>query len=386
MNVSKWPNGWLDDQVFGITLYDYLESALYFCVTLLALLWGFRLAKSALKRLNYRHTEHLRHVADAVVGGIKPTFFWFVALFVGLRRLTLSERVAHYLAMVIMAVVALQVILIGQRLIRVGISRIHFGADPHSVKARSMQRNLSAIGNFFLWVAGVLFLLDNFGFNISTLVAGLGVGGIAIALATQAVLGDTFSSLVISVDKPFEIGDFIIVDSFMGTIEHIGLKTTRIRSLSGEQLIFPNSDLTRSRIRNFKKMIERRVNFRFGVTFDTTRENLAAIPDIIREAITRQGQTRFDRAHFFEIGASSLNFDIVYYVLSPDYNPYMDIQQAINLRLIDEFAARGIEFAFPTQTVMLGGEPEVRLATEVRAPGDGKDADSQRPPFGRSWE
>jgi small-conductance mechanosensitive channel len=202
-----------------------------------------------------------------------------------------------------------------------------------------------------LWAAVVLIALDNLGVHITTLVAGLGVGGIAVALAVQNILGDLFSSVTIILDKPFVIGDFIIVGDFLGSVEHIGLKTTRVRSLSGEQLVFANSDLLKSRIRNFKQMTERRIVFAFGVIYQTAADKLAAIPGLVREIVEAQPQARFDRAHFKAFGGSSLDFEVVYWVTNPDYNLYMDIQQAINLGLFRRFAAEGIEFAYPTQTL-----------------------------------
>jgi small-conductance mechanosensitive channel len=204
-----------------------------------------------------------------------------------------------------------------------------------------------------LWSAVVLLALDNLGVDITALVAGLGVGGVAVALAVQNILGDLFASLAIVLDKPFVLRDFIIVGDLLGTVEHIGLKTTRVRALSGEQLIFSNADLLSSRIRNFGRMFERRVVFQIGVTYQTPRGKLEAIPGIIRDAITAQDGTRFDRSHFAAYGDFSLNFESVYYVLSPDYNRYMDIQQAINLRIHERFEAEEIEFAYPTQTLFL---------------------------------
>ena len=137
----------------------------------------------------------------------------------------------------------------------------------------------------------------------------------------------------------------------MGSVEHIGLKTTRVRSLSGEQLIFSNSDLLNSRIRNYGRMYERRVVFNIGVTYDTSRELLRRIPGMIRAAVEARDQTRFDRSHFMKYGDYALQFETVYYVLSPDYNIYMDIQQAIYLAIHEAFEQNRIEFAYPTQTL-----------------------------------
>ena len=199
----------------------------------------------------------------------------------------------------------------------------------------------------------LLLILENVGVDVTALIAGLGVGGIAVALAAQNILGDLFSSMSIVLDKPFVLGDFIIVGDMMGTVEKIGLKTTRVRSLSGEQLIFSNSDLLGSRIRNFKRMQERRIVFSIGVAYDTPAEKLTAIPGMLRAAVEAQEPVRFDRAHFAKFGDSALIYEVVYFVLKPDYNLSMDIQQAINLRLFREFADRQIEFAFPTQTLHL---------------------------------
>jgi small-conductance mechanosensitive channel len=208
-----------------------------------------------------------------------------------------------------------------------------------------------------VWSAALLLMLDNLGVDVTALVAGLGVGGIAVALAVQNILGDLFASLSIALDKPFVIGDFVIVGDFMGTIERVGLTTTRIRSLSGEQLVFSNSDLLASRIRNYKRMQERRVAFSVGVTYQTSPDTLEAIPGMIRELIENQQTTRFDRAHFKAFGDSAYLFEIVYYVLDPDYNRFMDTQQAINLGICRRFAEHGIEFAYPTRTVHFAGGP-----------------------------
>ena len=197
------------------------------------------------------------------------------------------------------------------------------------------------------------FFLDNMGFEISAVIAGLGIGGIAVALAAQTILKDLFSYFSILFDRPFEIGDFIIIGEYLGTIEHIGIKTTRIRSLGGEQVILSNTDLTSSRVRNYKRMDKRRVLFKLGVTYQTSLEQLKAIPGIIKNAIENVEDTIFDRAHFFSYGDFSLVFEVVYYVKSRDYNKYMDIQQEINFAINEEFKNRDIEFAYPTQTLYL---------------------------------
>ncbi|MDD5069659.1 MAG: mechanosensitive ion channel family protein [Candidatus Omnitrophica bacterium] len=206
---------------------------------------------------------------------------------------------------------------------------------------------------FIVWAVAIVFLLDNLGFKISAVIAGLGIGGVAVALAAQAVLADLFSYFAILFDNPFEIGDFIIIGDFLGSVENIGIKTTRIRSLSGEQIVFSNTDLTNSRVRNYKRMDKRRVVFTLGVTYETSLELLRQIPEIIKNIITTTADTSFDRAHFLQYGDFSLKFEVVYYVLSSDYNRYMDIQQDINFRIRESFDSKNIDFAYPTQTIYL---------------------------------
>jgi small-conductance mechanosensitive channel len=204
-----------------------------------------------------------------------------------------------------------------------------------------------------VWAFIVLLVLDNLGFNITTLVAGLGVGGIAIAMASQNILADLFASLSILLDKPFRVGEFIIVGDFLGSVEHIGLKTTRLRSLSGEQLVFSNTDLLSSRIRNYKRMLERRIAFTIGVEYKTDYEKLKRIPGMIKEIVESVQLTRFDRSHFISYGDFSLKIETVYYILSADYTTYADVQQEINLKIFKSFKEKGIVFAFPTQTIHL---------------------------------
>jgi small-conductance mechanosensitive channel len=213
------------------------------------------------------------------------------------------------------------------------------------------------IARIILWVVVALLVLDNLpNVQVNTLIASLGITGIAVALAVQNILGDLFASFSIVMDKPFVIGDYIIVDEYRGTVEHIGLKSTRIRSLTGEQLIFSNSDLLSSRVRNYKRMARRRILFNLGVTYQTSYEKIAAIPGMIREIIERQPEATVDRAHFHEYGDHSLNIEVVYWVENPEYLVYMDIQQAINLEIYRCFAENGIEFAYPTQTIFM--QPE----------------------------
>jgi small-conductance mechanosensitive channel len=223
------------------------------------------------------------------------------------------------------------------------------------ISSRTTIAAFSFVARAILWIMLFLVALNRLGYDVTALITGLGVGGIAIALAVQNVLGDLFAALAIVLDKPFVVGDTIGVDTFTGTVEHVGLKTTRIRSLNGELVIFSNADLLRSRIRNFKRMQERRVSFMIGVPYDTPPDTVERIPTIIREAVEAQEQVRFDRSHFTTFGESALTFETVYFVLTADYLVYSNIHQAINLQILRQFAGAKIEFAYPTRALVVRG-------------------------------
>ncbi len=214
-------------------------------------------------------------------------------------------------------------------------------------------RGITTFINIIIWSIGIIFIIDNIGFNISAIVTGLGIGGVAVALASQTIFRDLFNYFVIFFDQPFKIGDFIVIENKMGTIEKIGIKTTRITSLNGEQIILSNTDLTNSRIHNYKKMEKRRVVLAVGVVYQTTPRQVEAIPGIIREIVDATEGVFFDRAHFKEFGDSGLIFEAVYYIESPDYNYYMDRQHDINLQILKRFNKHKIQFAYPTRTVYL---------------------------------
>jgi small-conductance mechanosensitive channel len=281
-----------------------------------------------------------------------------LALGIGGAALTLSPSAAVLARVVFVTVCAWQAVLWSHQLVDYGLraflrrTQADAGADPALLASMGVARFI-LLGLVYATI--VLIALQNAGVEVGPLVASLGIGGIAVALAAQNVLGDLFASLSIVLDKPFVVGDFIIVADQMGTVENIGVKTTRVRALSGEQLVFSNADLLASRIRNFKRMQERRVEFRIGVVYRTPESLVRRVPGILRDAIEKQALTRFDRAHFKGFGASSLDFEAVYTVQSPKMNVYMDIQQAINLEILQGFAREGIEFAFPTQTIVLEG-------------------------------
>ena len=285
--------------------------------------------------------------------GIPMAYFMIFYLIV--NTLTLDASFKKVMDIALMSLLAI----FGARL---GISIANHGFKIYRANRGedvSLERSLNGVLKVIkvvIWGVAICFFLDNLGFKISAVIAGLGIGGVAVALAAQAILGDLFSYFAILFDRPFEIGDFIIIDEYLGTIEHIGIKTTRVRSLGGEQLVFSNSDLTGSRLRNYKRMGKRRVVFKLGVTYQTSLAQAKAIPGIIEKSIKNVKDTTFDRAHFASYGDFSLVFEVVYYVLSRDYNKYMDIQQQINFNIKEEFENRSIEFAYPTQTLYLNKE------------------------------
>jgi small-conductance mechanosensitive channel len=288
----------------------------------------------------------------AMVEASLMPLLYVLAFYFGLKYISVSQKVSNVLHIVVLVIVMFFFL----RMITSFVSYVFQSAfaNPDKDEQRLKQsRGIVVVLQAIIWLIGFLFLINNLGYDITTLIAGMGIGGIAIALAAQTILGDLFSYFVIFFDKPFEIGDFIIVQDKMGTVEYIGIKTTRLKTLNGEQLICSNTDLTNSRVHNFKRMQEKRILFSFGVVYSTPAAKLKGIPKLVALIIEEEKLARFDRAHFKEFGAFSLNFEVVYYVLSPDYNLYMEIQQRINLLIYEVFEKEQIEFAFPTQTLYL---------------------------------
>jgi small-conductance mechanosensitive channel len=277
-----------------------------------------------------------------------------VSLYAGKGFLTFPAGVVSWIESGMVAAVVIQAAIWANALVTFGFNRYQRQYRNLDAARVTTLRAVSMAARLLLIVIAAVLILDNLpGVEITALMAGLGIGGIAIALAVQNILSDLFASLSIILDKPFVLGDFIIVDTHMGSVEYIGLKTTRVRSLSGEQLVFPNSDLLQSRIRNFKRMAERRVVFDLHLTYQTPHQKLAEIPGWIADIVARQEPVRFDRAHFQGFGEYALRFEVVYYVLDPDFNIYMDIQQAINLGIVQKFQEEGVAFAYPTRTITL---------------------------------
>lgn len=345
----------LHKEFLGNDVLAYLTSLAILAVGILAV----RLVEGVVvRRIKVQAERTATKLDDILIRLIEKKLLpvlYFGVFYLSVQNLQLSAQIKKGIDVLGVALLTVLGIRLGVSIIYYGFER-YWEAREEDEERRQSLRRLLPIAKVIIWGIGITFLLDNLGFKIATVVAGLGIGGIAVALAAQAVLGDLFSYFAILFDKPFEIGDFIIIDNYMGTIEHIGIKTTRIRSLSGEQLVFANTDLTGSRIRNYKRMVERRVVFRIGVVYQTPLEQLKQIPGIIKGIVDGIAEARFDRAHFFNFGDFSLDFETVYYVLTGDYNKYMDIQQEINLKIGEEFERRGIEFAYPTRTLFIEKE------------------------------
>ncbi|HMA63475.1 MAG TPA: mechanosensitive ion channel family protein [bacterium] len=337
-----------------------------YIISLIILIGGgllFRLVTYFILRI-FRKSS--KYVSDEIVKDIQSAIKkiliplgYFGILYISLKRLTFSANVNQIFKFGLVIILTF----LGIRSVSLLVGYILGNYYAKQKKfTKEMINGVSLIFKSLIWIFGIIFLLDNLGFKVKTLMTGIGIGGVALALATQTVLADLFGYFAILFDKPFKEGDFLIIDNYLGVVEHIGIKTTRIRSLHGEELIFANNDLLNSRIKNYISMEERRVLFNIGVTYSTPAEKLEKIPEMIKSIIGEIEDTRFDRCHFSKYGDFNLIIEIVYYIKGADYNKYMDIQQKVNLAIKRKFEEEGIKFAFPTQTVHLSHEDELQEA------------------------
>jgi len=345
----------LNFPLLGNTIFSYLTSL---AILITGLMVAYIFKKHVVSRLKKYAESTTTPLDDLLVSTFEKALLpilYFGALYLSLHTLKLSEVFGRYLQIAAM-------VLITVLIVRALTAAINYALHSHlsnvsdSSSAQKQLKGMSGLINIIIWLLALVFLLDNLGVKISAVVAGLGIGGIAVALAAQAVLGDLFSYFVIFFDKPFEIGDFIMVDDKLGVVEHVGIKTTRLRSLGGELLVFSNTDLTNSRLHNYQKMEQRRMLFSLGVTYQTPASKLKIIPQIVKDIIEAQEGTTFNRGHFVSYGDFSLNFDFAYYVTSTDYNTYMDRHQSVNLGIYEAFEQQKIDFAYPTRTVFLNKE------------------------------
>nr|WP_305909851.1 mechanosensitive ion channel family protein [Methylomarinum sp. Ch1-1]MDP4522789.1 mechanosensitive ion channel family protein [Methylomarinum sp. Ch1-1] len=356
-SLREWVELALNYQIYQNMVLDWCYAFATALTTFLLLYFLRWILILRLKRLEKPSKASLINAFLSVIQRANSFFFLMLAVFAASQLLTLTTATQTTISNLTKVATVFQVAVWASSFVSAWVFRIlarRTKGDGASMSALSIFNFSSQV---IVWSIALLLILQNFGIDVTALVAGLGIGGVAIALALQRILGDLFSSFSIVLDKPFVVGDFIIFDDFLGSVEHIGIKTTRIRSLSGEQIICANGDLLNTRIRNYKRMNERRVTFKIGVVYQTPPEKLQQIPAMIREIIEAQQPTRFDRAHFSAYDDFALLFEIVYYVLDPDYNLYMDIQQAINLEIFTRFQAAGIQFAYPTQSLYLQNLP-----------------------------
>jgi small-conductance mechanosensitive channel len=337
--------------------------------TFSAMLLIRRLVRKYFTRLRTTNETELLEVPLQVLS--RTTLLTFIALsvFFGSQALVLGPKIERLLESVITIALFWQAGVWAGAAVSAWLDRKRRRSMAHNHAAIGSLAVISFVINVVIWAMVLLLTLDNLGVDITALVAGLGIGGVAVALAVQNVLGDLFASLSITLDRPFVIGDFLSVGEFLGSVEHIGIKSTRLRSLDGEQIIISNSDLLGSRVRNFGRMSERRVVFATRVNYETPIERIEEIPKMIRKIVESQSDVRFDRSHFTKHGDASIDFETVYYVKVADYNRFMDIQQAINLQLHRELAALDVEFAYPKRRLTLVSEnkDETNADPEVRS-------------------
>jgi small-conductance mechanosensitive channel len=337
-----------DKLYFGNTVFDYTVMFLSFFVFLILLqsVRGFILER--LHRLAAKTETDLDDLFVKVIGSLRAPFYAFLAAYLASHALSMNGFFEKLFTAVLVIWVTYQAIVA----VEICIDYIINKRDEDQSEGNSAAMHLISIFlKTLIWIFALLMALSNLGVNVTSLVAGLGIGGIAVALAAQNVLGDLFSSFAIYLDRPFVVGDSIKVGETIGTVEKIGIKTTRVRAQQGEEVIFPNKDIASAQIHNMIRMKERRVAFSFGVTYETHDEKLKQIPSWIQEIVGREENTRFDRAHFKEFGDSSLEFEAVYFVTSPDILLHMNARQNINLGLRDKFKQEGVHMAYPTRTI-----------------------------------
>ncbi|MDF1496997.1 MAG: mechanosensitive ion channel family protein [Patescibacteria group bacterium] len=344
-------NGFWGQMFLGNTLRMYVTALIILIISILFFLLVQKIILVKLESFSKKTKNDLDDALIATVKHIKPPFYWFLSFYIALRLLNYPDNIRWLLDSALIIILVIQVLTASSTFINFVFKKLASGQKESSSK--SAMGYLAIITKIVVWSLGILLILSNLGLDITSLIAGLGIGGIAIAFALQNILADLFSSFAIWFDKPFVVGDFIVVGEHSGNVEKIGIKTTRIRSLQGEEIIISNQELTTARIQNFKRLKERRAVFNLGVEYSTDPKLLKDIPMTIQNIVKDISQARFDRAHFAKFGDSALIYEIVYFIESEEYDVYMDVQQAINLAIHETFRDKGISIAFPTQTIHL---------------------------------
>jgi small-conductance mechanosensitive channel len=331
---------------------DYLFAAL----TFLGVLWGFLLARrliiDRLRALAKLTSTDLDDVAVEMLELIKAPECYVLALYAATSQLQMNPRFDRGLHIVVVVIVAYRIVTMLQAAASYGIRKTVL-ADGNDLAHQETAQTVTLAAHAVIWVGAVLFTLSNLGFNVTSMVAGLGITGIAVALAAQAVLGDLFSAVAIYLDKPFTVGDAIKVGDMAGTVQHIGIKTTRVRAVSGEMLVFPNSSLTSTRIQNFFDVSVRRHQANLLLSLATTPAQLKKAVESLRRVIEKTPTTRFERAHLLAVRENGFEVEFVFHVLDTDYNVYMDRVQAVLLAWMEALAADGVSLASPTRRVVV---------------------------------
>ncbi len=344
----------LEKTFLNNTVADYLLAVAVFGLAMLVFKVFRDIVLTRLKRLAEKTKTDLDETLIDIVRSLRPPFYFFVAFYVAIMLIDLPGPVFKGITYFLIIWIGYQIGIVFSVLIDYIIRKKT--ATEKEAHTQAAAHLLGTIVKVVVWVVVILFVLSNMGVNVNSVMGALGIGGLAVALAVQNILNDLFSSFSIYFDKPFEVGDFIKVGDHMGIVEYIGVKTTRIRALQGEEIVLSNQELTTARIQNFKKLKERRVVFNFGVTYDTPNEVLKKIPKEVKKIIEEAKNARFDRAHFYRFDDSALTFEVVYFLLSAEYVDYMDTQQDINLKIKDMVEKEGTGFAFPTRTVHMLSE------------------------------
>lgn len=332
---------------------DYLMVAASFIIFIIALVIFKGIIIHRLKKLAEKTKTEFDDLLIKCINDIRWPFYVIISLVISLKFVALPDfiqKAFDFIATIFITYYAVKFI---QGVIDFGANKLKQKGQEGGKFDAHIIGILNKIIKGALWAVAVIIILSNFGYNVSALAAGLGIGGLAIAFAMQNILSDVFASFSIYFDKPFRVGDFIIVGDDLGTVKHIGIKTTRIQTLQGQELIISNKELTETRVNNYKKMERRRIAFTFGVEYGTKLKQLKKIPSIVKEILDKIKIADLDRVHFKQFGDFSLNFEVVYYVNKPGYLIYMDTQQEINFALKESFEKEGIVFAFPTQTIYL---------------------------------
>jgi small-conductance mechanosensitive channel len=348
----SWQDIWRLEFLWNsVGAWAWAFAAFLVTFTVLPLIKGFISARRRRWLQTQRELPTAIEVTALLIDRTSRWFLWIVALYLASTQLQFPARIERAIGALIVLTFWFQIGLWAMAAVRLAIDRrARRAGGPDPALAGSLDI-IIFIAGIAVWAMAFLLALDNLGIEIKPLLAGLGIGGIAVALAVQTVLGDLLASMSIALDKPFTIGDALQVDDINGTVEHIGVKSTRLRSVSGEQIIMSNTDILKSRVRNNGRMRERRASFWLNVAYGTPAEQLRAIPGVVREIIERQPKTRFDRCHLLNFSDWSLRFEVVFFMTVPDYNAYADVQQTINLEIVERFNALGMEFAFPSRPI-----------------------------------